>query len=212
MTTDRTTDRLHDLRTSLVPTIATLGDGLTLYDVELVGTGRAATLRVLVDREGGVDLEMIAAVSRAVSEALDAAELDTENFHLPRSLGGSYTLEVSSPGVERPLRRPEHFLAAVGMLIAAKYRDSEGTAQRVRGVLREADDSGLVIVAAGDTGSAADEASDVSAPLRLAYEQVTQAHVAFAWGGESKRSKQSQRPKQRKGAPEPASRVGEAVR
>ena len=79
--------------------------GLELYDVEISGTGRARVLRVLVDREGGIDLEAIAAATEAVSPLLDQPPLDA-------ALAGPYTLEVSSPGLERPLRTPAHFAGA----------------------------------------------------------------------------------------------------
>ncbi len=74
-----------------------------LYDVEHAGS----LLRILVDRPGGVDLDLLAQVTRELSSALDAAD----------PLPGRYTLEVSSPGLERPLRRPEHFDAAIGATI-----------------------------------------------------------------------------------------------
>ena len=84
----------------LVPVVRDLG--LDLYDVELGGSARARTLRVLVDREGGVDLDAIAAATEALAPILDG---DAE---VARVLPGSYLLEVSSPGVERPLRTPAH--------------------------------------------------------------------------------------------------------
>ena len=74
--------------------------GLSLYDLEHAG----GVLRVVVDRPGGVDIEAIAAITRAVSRLLD------EHDPLP----GHYTLEVSSPGLERRLRVPAHFAGAVG--------------------------------------------------------------------------------------------------
>jgi ribosome maturation factor RimP len=77
--------------------------GLELVEVVFHG-GRGGVLRVTVDREGGVDLEAIAAVSERISR-----RLDLEGFN-----PGRYTLEVSSPGVERPLKRPEDFARHVG--------------------------------------------------------------------------------------------------
>ena len=80
--------------------------GLELYDVELGG----AVVRVLVDRPGGVDLDTLDAATRAVSRALDVAD----------PMPGRYTLEVSSPGLERRLRTPRHFQAAVGSRVKVK--------------------------------------------------------------------------------------------
>ena len=73
--------------------------GLELYDVEVSGSGRARILRVLVDREGGVDLEAITDATQALSPLLDAPPRR-------RRAPGPYALEVSSPGLERPLRTP----------------------------------------------------------------------------------------------------------
>src|SRR5205823_5634684 len=82
------------------------GVGLDLFDVELSG----ATLRVLVDRDGGVDLDTVSRASQLVSDALDRAD----------PLPSRYVLEVSSPGVERPLRTPDHFRRAVGATVAVR--------------------------------------------------------------------------------------------
>ena len=89
---------------------------LDLYDVELAG----GTLRVLVDRAGGVDLSVLGDVTRGVSEALDADD----------PLPGRYTLEVSSPGLERKLRTPEHFAAALGKQV--RVRTLPGTEGEAR--------------------------------------------------------------------------------
>ena len=153
-----TTNRLDDLRTRLVPVLTSVG--LDLYDVELSGSGHGATLRVLVDREGGVDLDTVADATRALEPVLDA---DT-------TIAGSYTLEVSSPGVERPLRRPEHYHRAIGDTVSVKARNAEGTTVRVKGTLTSASDSGFTV------------ATDAGDEQTFTYEQVTQAHTVFEWG------------------------------
>jgi len=144
--------------------------GLDLYDVEVSGSGRARILRVMVDRQGGgVDLEAIADATQAVSPLLDAPPLDAV-------IAGPYALEVSSPGLERPLRTPAHFARAVGETISVKRRagDDHG-AQRVRGVVTAADDAGFDLTL--DDGGAE----------RIAYSDVTQARTVFEWGNEPKR-------------------------
>jgi ribosome maturation factor RimP len=78
--------------------------GLELVDVELRREGRGLTLRVLADREGGVDLESLSRLSRELSVLFDVEE----------PIPGPYTLEVSSPGIDRPLRRPDHFVRFLG--------------------------------------------------------------------------------------------------
>jgi ribosome maturation factor RimP len=153
---------------SLAPAVSELG--LDLYDVELSGSGRARILRVMVDREGGVDLDAIADATQAVSPLLDAPPLDAV-------LAGPYALEVSSPGLERPLRTPAHFVRAVGETVSVKTRphDDQG-ARRVRGAITAADDSGFEL------------ALDDGAAERIAYGDVTQARTVFEWGNEPKRS------------------------
>src|SRR5262249_18000790 len=120
---------------SLAPIVASAG--LDLYDVELTGVGRATVLRVLVSASGGLDLDRVAAVAEQVSPALDRASLaDTLPPH--------YALEVSSPGLERPLRRPSHFRGAVGETVSMKRRAGERN-DRVRGVVRVADDDTVTL-------------------------------------------------------------------
>ncbi len=104
---------------------------LDLYDVELAG----GTLRVLVDAAGGVDLAVLGAVTRAVSEALDADD----------PLPGRYTLEVSSPGLERKLRTPAHFAAALGKKVSVRTVPGTEGERRVEGELTAADDDGVVV-------------------------------------------------------------------
>src|SRR4051794_38084846 len=83
-----------------------LDRGHQLYDVEMTG----ATVRVLVDREGGVQLDGLESISRAISGALDEADPIPAQFYL----------EVSSPGLERPLRQPRHYRSAVGSQVKIK--------------------------------------------------------------------------------------------
>ena len=85
-------------------------EGLELVDVEIGGGGGRQTLRLFVDKEGGVTLDDCTAVSRAVSTALDVED----------PIAGAYDLEVSSPGLDRPLRTPEHFQKAVGSKVRVK--------------------------------------------------------------------------------------------
>jgi ribosome maturation factor RimP len=153
----------------LAPAVADLG--LDLYDVDVTGSGRARILRVMVDRDGGVDLEAIAAATQAVSPLLDAPPLDAV-------VPGPYALEVSSPGLERPLRTPTHFARAVGETVSVKTRagDDHG-ARRVRGVVTAADAAGF------------DLTLDDTTVQRVAYDDVGQAHTVFEWGDDTARTK-----------------------
>ena len=97
-----TDTQLEAVRTAVEPVVVALG--LSVYDVELLGGAGARTLRLTVSRAEGVDLETITEVTRAVSPIVDDAA----------TIGGSYLLEVSSPGVERALRLPSHYSSALG--------------------------------------------------------------------------------------------------
>jgi ribosome maturation factor RimP len=164
-------DRSDALAAVLQPVVAALG--LDLYDVELAGLDHARTLRVLVDRplgagDAGVDLDAITAATRAVSPVLDTDPTATS------LLRGSYTLEVSSPGLERPLRTPAHFRRAIGSTVTVKSRGADGP-RRLRGVLAAADDDGLDLDT--DGGRA-----------HVDYDDVVQARTVFEWGPSSKSS------------------------
>ncbi|MCA2227322.1 ribosome maturation factor RimP [Nonomuraea sp. NPDC052129] len=105
-------------------------EGLDLEDVTVTQAGKRRLLRVIVDRDGGVSLDDVADVSQAVSAALDDAD----------AMGQSaYTLEVSSPGVDRPLTEPRHWRRAAKRLVKAEMRDGSV----VEGRVRSADESGV---------------------------------------------------------------------
>jgi ribosome maturation factor RimP len=102
------------------PVVASLG--LDLEGVEVQSMGRRRQLRVLVDRDGGVSLDDMADVSRRLSEALDADDVMGE---LP------YVLEVSSPGVDRPLTLPRHWSRAKGHLVEVLFVDGSTLTGRI---------------------------------------------------------------------------------
>jgi len=108
--------------------------GHDLEDVAVSSAGRRSVVRVVVDKDGGVSLDDVADVSRAVSEALDA--LDAAE---PGVLGGSYVLEVSSPGVDRPLTEPRHWRRSAGRLVRAVLRDGGTVTGRVVEAAADAD-------------------------------------------------------------------------
>jgi len=144
--------------------------GLELYDVEVGGSNRSRTLRVLVDRDGGVDLDAITSATEALAPVLDG---DAE---VAKVLPGSYLLEVSSPGLERPLRTPAHFRRALGDTVSLKSRDAHGAITRRRAVLAAADDDGIEI----DTDGAHE---------RVAYDDIVASHTVFDWGPAPKSGK-----------------------
>ena len=124
----------------------------------LVGPGDQVDLLVgpgdQVDRPGGIDLEAVTEATQLVNELLDRHDL----------VGAKTTLEVSSPGIERPLRTPEHFRRFVGTEVAVKTRPGTEGDRRVGGVLEAADDESIVV-----------------AGRRLSYGDIERAHTVFVW-------------------------------
>jgi len=119
--------------------------GMDLEDVRVTSAGRRRLLRIVVDADGGVSLDDIALVSRELSATLDRAAAMGE---------ASYTLEVSSPGVDRPLTEPKHWRRAVGRVVTAALRAQPTTAAgapaaTVTGRVAGADSSGVRIDADG---------------------------------------------------------------
>jgi ribosome maturation factor RimP len=153
-----------DLEPLVAPVVEAAG--LELVDVEFHGRGPRRVLRVTVDRQDGVDLDTIAAVSERLSRRLDVEGFDP----------GPYRLEVTSPGVERPLRRLEEFARRVGQRVDVRTADPvEGTRVHV-GTLTSAGEDGVSI---------ATEAGE----RRIAFGDIASARIVVDWDEELKRSK-----------------------
>ncbi len=106
--------------------------GLDLDAVELRGSGPKRLLRVVIDREGGVPVDVITETSRELSRELDRSEV--------MGVGG-YTLEVTSRGVERPLTLPRHWARNVGRLVVITTDDGE----RLKGRIADATDDHVTL-------------------------------------------------------------------
>ncbi len=132
--------------------------GAEVVDVEH-GPG---LLRIYLDQPGGIDLEAITAFSEQISDLLD--------LHDP--VPGRYTLEVSSPGLERPLKTPAHFARFVGTTVNVKTKSSVEGDRRFSGELTEATDDHIVV--AGRT---------------LTYDDIEKARTVFEWGPTAKPGK-----------------------
>jgi len=102
-------------------------EGMEIVDIEFRReSGRAGrVLRLFLDKSGGANVHDMSRVSRALSDALDAED----------AIEGAYTLEVSSPGINRPLRRPEHFARFVGKRIRVRTRDMINGRRSFLGIL-----------------------------------------------------------------------------
>lgn len=152
-----------DLESLVAPVVEAAG--LELFDVELRGEGRRRILRVTVDREGGLDLGTIADVSERVSRRLDVEGFDP----------GPYTLEVTSPGLERPLRGPRDFAARVGQRVRVRV-DGEGGRETLTGTLVRAGDEVATV------GTEAGERT-------VRYEEISSARLVVDWDEELKKAK-----------------------
>ncbi len=130
--------------------------GLEFVDVTFRRESGRRILRVTVDREGGVDLDAIAAASERVSR-----RLDVEGF-------GRYTLEVSSPGLERDLRRPEDFTRRVGEKVRVKTAVPVEGSRSHLGTLTAADEASVTV---------ATEAGERT----IAHGDITSARTVFEW-------------------------------
>lgn len=149
---------------------ASTSQGCQLYDIEFVGMGKGRTLRLFIDKddEGGISLEDCSNVSKALNEVLDKDE-----DIIP---GGAYTLEVSSPGLERHLVKPWHFQKAVGKKVylkTSKALESMGVtdkkwkaAKTVEDVIESADDQAVRFVI-----------KDVE--IKIPYAMIEKAKVLF---------------------------------
>ena len=148
-----------DLAGELAPLLGSAG--LELYDVELA----PGAVKVTVTRPGGVDLDTLAGANTTISRWLD------EHDPMP----GHYTLEVSSPGLERKLRTPAHFAGAVGETVTLRVTPPGASAERISGTLVSADDAGIEIQT--DDGV-----------RRAAYDELERARTVFSWGPAAKPS------------------------
>ncbi|MCL2084649.1 MAG: ribosome maturation factor RimP [Oscillospiraceae bacterium] len=117
--------RIADEVRGLAAPLAERG-GCAVWDAEYLREGGRMVLRLLIDKPGGVSTGDCEAVSRALESILD------ERDPIP----GPYTLEVSSAGVERPLKRPEHFEASIGRRVEVSLYAPDNGSKRCAGTLR----------------------------------------------------------------------------
>ena len=141
------------LTAGIVPLLT--GLGLGLYDAEI----NRGTVKITVTKPAGVGIDELSAANAAVSLWLDEHE-PFEN---------RYTLEITSPGVERPLRTPAHFASAVGETAKLKVTPELSESRRLEGTIISADQRGLVL-------------ETVSGRLEVPFDQVERARTTYVWG------------------------------
>ena len=146
MSIDQTRDRLAGVLTDPLSAV-----GLDVEAIELTPAGRRRLLRVAVDKDGGVTMDDIADATKQVSRLLDSSDVMGEQ---------PYTLEVTSPGTDRPLTLPRHWRRNQGRLVKVTCQDGDA----VTGRITEAGDQVVVL----DVDGKATE---------IAYDQVSKAKV-----------------------------------
>lgn len=131
--------------------------GFSVWDVEYVKEGAEWYLRITIDSEKGVDIDACEKVHRAIEELIDKED-PIEDF---------YYLEVSSPGIERVLKKPEHFSAFVGANVDVRlFAPDKNGKKQLRGIIKSAGDSDFVIDVGGEE-------------IALPYSSVAKANTVF---------------------------------
>ena len=155
-----------DLETPLRSLLSDLG--LDLYDLEMV----KETLNVVVTRPGGVDLEALTKANRIVSEWLDVND----------PIAGRFTLDVSSPGLERRLRTSTHFISTVGEVVTLRELRTGEPTRRLEGTVLSADETSVTL----------DDAE--YGPVTVSIDAIDRARTVFKWGAEAKPSPSRAKP------------------
>jgi len=185
---------LSRVRALVEPLVVDLG--LELYDLEQ----RGGTLRVTIDTppgsSGSVNLDALATATRLISRELDHSD----------PIPGRYTLEVTSPGVERPLRLPEHFAREIGKDVALRLRPGDDGRRRIRG---------LLVASTADTITVRTGVNDDATPIEetVAVDQIEKAHTIFEWGPTPKPTGPARKQRDRSTVPTPhdAGTVGDSA-
>lgn len=175
---------LSRVRALVEPLVVDLG--LELYDLEQ----RGGTLRVTIDTppgsSGSVNLDSLATATRLISRELDHSD----------PIPGRYTLEVTSPGVERPLRIPEHFAREIGKDVALRLRPGDDGRRRIRG---------LLVASTPDTITVRTGINDDATPIEetVSIDQIEKANTIFEWGPTPKPTGPARKQRDRSTAPTP---------
>ena len=129
--------------------------GLEIWDIRFLKEGSGWFLRIFIDKEGGVGIDDCVEMSHALNGPLDEAD----------PIEQAYCLEVSSPGIERELTRPEHYAAMLGKKISVRlYKAKDGT-KELTGLLKSSDKDGIVLDCGEDTA--------------LTYKEISKSVVLF---------------------------------
>jgi ribosome maturation factor RimP len=133
-------------------------EGLEMVDVEFRRESRGMVLRLYLDREGGVSLDDLTRVSRQLGDVLDVHD----------AVPGAYTLEVSSPGINRRLRRPDHFRRYIGKRVRVRTVTPHEGRRAFLGTLQRVDETGVTVESGGATHV-------------IGYREIAQANYEPEW-------------------------------
>lgn len=133
--------------------------GLTLWDVEYVREGTEMILRLTIDKTGGVTIDDCEKFHRAIDPLLDEAD----------PIENAYRLEVSSPGIERVLTRPEHFDAMAGSEVEVKLFAPIDGVKLFRATLGGLEDGSVVLTVGDET-------------VKIEREKIARIHTVFDFG------------------------------
>ncbi|HDQ40732.1 MAG TPA: ribosome maturation factor RimP [Desulfonatronum sp.] len=148
---------MHRLKALVLPVVH--GLGLELWGMEFIPVGRKAIVRIYVEGEDGISVEQCAQVSRQLSPALEVEEI----------LPGSFTLEVSSPGLERLFFSPEQLPAYLGHIVQVKLTEPVGDRKAFRGVLDGVEDAWITL-------------DEDGTKVRLHWNQMKKIHLIYMSG------------------------------
>lgn len=146
---------IEEKTTELVMPIIEEG-GYSLWDVEYVKEGPDFILRVYADKEGGIGIDDCVAISRKLSDKLDEADMIEE----------AYILEVSSPGLTRPLKKDKDFERSIGRLVEVKLYGAVNGMKELEGELKAFDEGSITVTI--DEEEIKLERSNISG-IRLAF-------------------------------------------
>jgi len=111
-----------------------------LVGVECTGGGKHTVVRVFIDKPGGITLDEIVSLTKSINVILD----------VDAPIQGLYTLEVSSPGVNRPLFLPPHFMAQIGQQAAFRITPARDGRQNYKGLIKSANEQGIEFEVEGE--------------------------------------------------------------
>ncbi|MFN8015580.1 MAG: ribosome maturation factor RimP [Acidimicrobiia bacterium] len=154
------TEQISDM---ISPTIKEAG--VRIWDINLTKAGKKSIVTITLDKNGGLTIDDISELSRQIAPVLDTIE----------TLGDSYHLEVSSPGLERSLKNPDHFSWSIGFDISVSCR-KDGTIKRYSGKLEKVE-NGYIKLQTQD------------GPIEIEIDSITKSHTLFDFDNAIKRAK-----------------------